>query len=125
MGETQNPVEQQWLAEFREFKAFIITNTERLKVVVDTTHEIKEQLLVMNGRVRQNREDIVAIKVKPSITREHCDRQRSGLDEKRDVLERRIGELEKRLPSIIQNIVMALLTGGAMALVYYFLSKVP
>lgn len=106
------------LQELAELKSLIVTNTVQMKVVVDTTHEIREQLQLMNGRVRQNREDVITLKANPSLTREYC-------DGKRGEIEKRIRALEGKLPSIIQNVVIALLTGGAMALMYFFLSKVP
>ena len=89
-------------------------SAERLQTVVDTTREIKEQLLLMNGRVRQNEKDIVAVKANPPLTRERCDTQRGKLD-------RRIRELEGKVPALVQYLIV----GGAMAVVSYLFSQLP
>ena len=101
------------------------TNAAQLRVVLDTTSEIKEQLTIMNGRVRQNSMDIVAIKSNPPLTRNHCDKQHTKLEEEWDKLSERIRELEGKVPSIIQNIVVAVTTGGTIAIASHFLSRVP
>ena len=48
-----------------------------------------------------------------------------GLSKRRDQVDNRLAELEQKTPAIIQTIVLALLTGGMMALVYYFLAQIP
>ena len=96
----------------------VALNAERLKTVVDTTQEIKEQLTLMNGRVRENEKDLVAIKANPPLTRDYCDQQRV-------VSDGRIRTLEQRTPAIIQTVAVALTTGGVMAAVGYLLSKLP
>ena len=101
------------------------TNAAQLRVVLDTTSEIKEQLTIMNGRVRQNTIDIVAIKSNPPLTRNHCDKQHTKLEEEWDKLSERIRELEGKVPSIIQNIVVAVLTGGTIVILSHFISRVP
>ena len=94
------------------------TNVAQLKVVLDTTSEIKEQLTIMNGRVRQNTIEIVAIKSNPPLTRNHCDAQRGAL-------EKRIREIEGRVPAIVQYLVIAFVTGGVMSVASYLLSRLP
>lgn len=93
-------------------------NAERLKTVVDVTREIKEQLILMNGRVRQNEKDLAVAKANPSLTREHCDIQRGKLDE-------RLRAIEEKTPAIIQNLAVAITTGGVMTIGGYLLSKLP
>jgi len=102
-----------------------VVNVERIKTVMDTTSEIKNQLIIMNGRVRQNTIDIVAIKANPPLTRNHCDKQHTKLEEEWDKLSERIRELEGKVPSIIQNIVVAVLTGGTIVILSHFISRVP
>ncbi len=63
----------------------VVLNAERLKTVVRTTTEIKEQLVIMNGRVRENREDVIAIKATPSLTREYYDTQRADPEMEKQV----------------------------------------
>ncbi len=96
----------------------VALNAERLKTVVDTTREIKEQLTRMNGRVRQNEKDLVAINANPPLTREHCDEQREGLEE-------RMRTLEGKTPAVVQSIAISFTTGGALAVFYYLLSQLP
>lgn len=118
-----NVESSQWHAEFARLLAL---NTERLKTVVDTTHEIKEQLVIMNGRVRKAETNIAVIEANPSsVTRDRCDEKRGELDGKRSKLEERVERLERKVPAIVQNLTMCLLTGGVMALVGYFLSRLP
>ena len=93
-------------------------NAERLKVVVDTTREIKEQLVKMNGRVRENEKSLVAIEASPPLTREHCDTQREDLA-------KRLRVLEGRVPSIVQNLTIAFITGGVFAVGGYLLGRLP
>lgn len=112
-------------SDLTEMMRVMTVNAAHLEAVMNTAGEIKEQLVMMNGHVRQNQIDLAAIKANPPLTREHCDKQREETEEKRSVLEERVRRLEERLPSIIQNIIVALLTGGALGLVSYFLSRIP
>jgi len=95
-----------------------IINAERLETVVNTTHEIKEQLVLMNGRVREAEVNIASVKANPSLTRANCDELRSGLDG-------RVRKLESRIPATIQLIAMGFITGGGMAVVGYLLDRLP
>ena len=96
----------------------VVLNAERLKTVVRTTTEIKEQLVIMNGRVRENREDVIAIKATPSLTREYYDTQREKVIG-------RIRVLEGKAPAFIQSAIIGLSMGGVLAGLNYLLSRSP
>ena len=48
-----------------------------------------------------------------------------ALDKRREKVDAKIAELNQRTPAILQTIVQGLVMGGAMALVYYFLGRIP
>ena len=109
---------EETLGSLRARDEDVVLNAERLKTVVDTTREIKEQLILMNGRVRENKEDIIAIKAAPSLTRGYYDTQREAVIN-------RIRVLEGRAPAIVQSLVIGLTMGGVMAMANYLLSRSP
>jgi len=108
-----------------EMMKLMVADSSKLEMLVETTHEIKNQLVLLNGRVRQNQVDVAAIKANVPLTRDYCDEQRADIEARRVKLDERVRKLEGRLPSFIQTIVVALFTGGILGLVSYFLSRVP
>ena len=106
------------LEEFRFQQREAIVSVERMKIVLETSKEIKDQLIILNGRVRQNSTDITVIKSSPSLSREYC-------DDKHNTLETRIREIEGRVPALVQYVVVAFFTGSVMAVASHFISSAP
>jgi len=91
-------------------------NAQLLQAVVDTTSEIKEQLMKVNGRVRENEKSISAIEATPPLTREYCEAHRG-------VIDKAVRELQQKTPAIIQLFAVSVATGSTIAVLGYLLSR--